>query len=255
MSVSNLLNYNKYELYSDSITFNRNATIPNPTVNTLWVNTAGDLFLGATNISGATGTVTSVSAGAGLQALPSNPIVASGQISIPNSGVTAGSYTNSSITVNNLGIVTAASSGSAPAALEQSVYQGAATIDPVTSTPTPIITYDTPIIANAAFNATTGIYTVPVNGVYQISYVVPVLPSADAVIVSNSVILQVDGSTNLILMSMSSPPSTSQEVVMSGVVVLQFDNGTTLNLAVTDTSDEGAVPLSRNYQFSILQIA
>ena len=56
------------------------------------------------------GTVTSVTAGTGLSG---GTITGTGTLSIPSSGATAGSYTNSSITVNAQGIVTAASTGSA----------------------------------------------------------------------------------------------------------------------------------------------
>jgi hypothetical protein len=56
------------------------------------------------------GTVTSVIAGTGLAG---GTITNTGTISIPASGATAGSYTNSSVTVNAQGIVTAISSGAA----------------------------------------------------------------------------------------------------------------------------------------------
>jgi hypothetical protein len=54
------------------------------------------------------GTVTSVTAGSGLAG---GTITSSGTVCIPASGVTAGAYTNASVTVNALGIVTNASSG------------------------------------------------------------------------------------------------------------------------------------------------
>ena len=55
-----------------------------------------------------TGTVTSVSGGTGL----SGTVTTSGSISLANTAVTAGSYTNASITVDAQGRLTAASSGS-----------------------------------------------------------------------------------------------------------------------------------------------
>jgi microcystin-dependent protein len=62
------------------------------------------------------GTVTSVTAGAGLAG---GTFTTSGTISIPNSGVVATTYTNSTVTVDARGFVTSASSG--PAAISCSI--------------------------------------------------------------------------------------------------------------------------------------
>ena len=61
------------------------------------------------------GTVTSVGISSNYFTIGSSPITSSGTISVnmPNSGVTAASYTHASITVNAQGIVTAASNGTA----------------------------------------------------------------------------------------------------------------------------------------------
>lgn len=73
--------------------------------NGVWVNASA-----ATG--GGSGTVTNVSAGPGLTSTP-NPITGSGEISIADTAVSAGTYTLATLTINSKGQITNASNGAA----------------------------------------------------------------------------------------------------------------------------------------------
>lgn len=286
MSLSNILKPNIYNLYDNSLTFNEIAANPGG-ADTLWVNSAdNDLYLGAQNISGNAGSVTSVTAGTGLSATPANPIVGAGTINIANTAVVAGAYTSANITVNAQGQITAAANGAASgvtsitagsgitcapnpiistgtisltaATLDRAVYQGANNMVISPGASAYFENYSTPVIASPNFNAVTGVYTSAVDGIYQIFFSCSVIPNAVGIITTLSINLS-RGATITPIFNVAIPATTNSEITLAGSIItdLSIALGETC-IVVADSvgvGSGGTVVLSQPFQIAIIQLA
>lgn len=231
------------------------------TLTNLTVNQEGQLTAASSGSA-----VTSVAAGTGLTATPS-PITGTGSLAITATGVTAGSYTNTALTVNAQGQLTAASSGTGipTTGNAQVAYIVAADSQNFPASPNPptTVVYTTPVAGFTFVNiggnldTTTGLYTAPVAGVYAVNGGITV----DSTSVTNdevTVQLVLEGS-NIFALAMAGnqvepfSPSTSglvyatagQTISMQGIYVI----GSSLLSAAKGTKKASAPLASKRASF------